>query len=109
MLRECIVQLVFEFSVLFHSRLGFTVQLSAGRRLEFDVRVIQSFSTHTRSSVLHTASKNYRYVLKWIRGKYERVAKSDVFRIFNKFGQMRRLDLIKFQCFKSASRMCMLD
>ena len=54
----------------------------------------------------------HRYELKWIRGKCERAAKSGVFRSVSQvytIGHMRLPELIRIQCFKSASQSNMLD
>ena len=55
---------------------------------------------------------NHRYELKWMRGKCERVANGGAFRSVSQvhaIGHMRLPELIKIQCFKSASQLCMLD
>ena len=51
-------------------------------------------------------------ILKWIRANCERAANSGVSWLFYEFlaiGHMRLPDLIKIQCFKNASQLCMLD
>ena len=53
-----------------------------------------------------------RYESKWIRGKCERLANSGVFRSVSQvyaIGHIRLPELIKIQCFKSASQLYMLD
>ena len=51
----------------------------------------------------------HRYVLIWIRGKYERVANCGVFRIFHKFITIGHMWRFECQYLKSSSQLCMLD